>query len=264
VCAEDRAKLSEFLTKEGQHLLPLVGLVEQLKLAVDELVDVMGQAVVEAVLSLSAISVAGDRHQGKAGGAVRRYGYQGGVVRLSERKLRVKRPRLRQKGGGEVPVLAYEAMRGSDRLGARMLEILVRGVSIRNYRQVLPEMAETVGVSKSAVSREFVEASAEELRSLAERNFKDTDLLAIYVDGLRFGEYLVVAAVGVDSGGKKPVLGLAEGATENATVCKDLLAGLVAHDQPAEPVAQSAPLPGHHQPGREPKLGRTTAYQPGH
>jgi len=194
VSKEDRAKLAEFLAKEGQQLLPLVDLVEQSRLAVDEMVDVMGQAVVEAVLSLSAISVAGERHQGKAGGEVRRHGRQGGVVRLSERKLRVTRPRLRRKGGGEVPVPAYEAMSGSNRLGARMLEILMRGVSTRNYRRVLPEMAATVGVSKSAVSREFVEASAEELRALAERNLKDTDLLVLYIDGLRFGDYLVVVA----------------------------------------------------------------------
>lgn len=227
VSKEDRAKLAEFLAKEGQQLLPLVDLVEQSRLAVDEMVDVMGQAVVEAVLSLSAISVAGERHQGKAGGEVRRHGRQGGVVRLSERKLRVTRPRLRRKGGGEVAVPAYEAMRTSSRLGGRMLEILMRGVSTRNYRRVLPEMAETVGVSKSAVSREFVEASAEELRSLAERSLKDLDLLVLYIDGLRFGDYLVVVAVGVDSRGRKHVLGLAEGSTENAVVCKGLLADLV-------------------------------------
>jgi transposase-like protein len=127
-----------------------------------------------------------------------------------------------------VAIPAYEAMRSSDRLGARMLEILLCGVSTRNYRRVLPEMAETVGVSKSAVSREFVEASAEELSRLSERNFKDADLLVIYMDGLRFGAYLVVVVVGVDAGGDKHLLGLAEGSTENATVCKDLLADLVA------------------------------------
>jgi putative transposase len=225
---EDRAELAKFLAKDGQHLLPLAGLIEQSKLAVDEMIDVLGRAAVEAVLMLSAASVAGERHQGRSGGEVRRHGQQGGVVRLSERKLRVNRPRLRSKGGREVAIPAYEAMRSSDRLGARMLEILLCGVSTRNYRRVLPEMAETVGVSKSAVSREFVEASAEELRRLAERNFKDTDLLAIYMDGLRFGEYLVVVVVGVDVRGEKHVLGLAEGSTENAVVCKDLLADLVA------------------------------------
>ena len=225
---EDRAELVKFLAKDGQHLLPLTGLIEQSKLAVDEMIDVLGRAAVEAVLTLSAASVAGERHQGRSGGEVRRHGQQSGVVRLSERKLRVNRPRLRSKGGREVAIPAYEAMRGSDRLGARMLEILLCGVSTRNYRRVLPEMAETVGVSKSAVSREFVEASAEELSRLAERNFKDTDLLVIYMDGLHFGAYLVVVVVGVDARGEKHLLGLAEGSTENAAVCKDLLADLVA------------------------------------
>jgi hypothetical protein len=34
-----------------------------------------------------------------------------------------------------------------------MLEILMRGVSTRNYKEVIPSMAETAGVSRSAVSR---------------------------------------------------------------------------------------------------------------
>jgi hypothetical protein len=39
-----------------------------------------------------------------------------------------------------------------------MLEIVMRGVSTRNYKEAIPTMAETVGVSKSAVSRRVVEA----------------------------------------------------------------------------------------------------------
>ena len=73
-----------------------------------------------------------------------------------------RRPRLRKKGQGEegeVPIPAYETMRQDGKLGSRMLEILLRGVSTRQYRAVLPEMAETVGVSRSSVSREAMEAS---------------------------------------------------------------------------------------------------------
>jgi hypothetical protein len=42
---------------------------------------------------------------------------------------------------------AYEALKHDDRTGSRMLEILLRGVSTRNYAKVLPEMAESVGIS---------------------------------------------------------------------------------------------------------------------
>jgi transposase-like protein len=104
----------------------------------------------------------------------------------------------------------------------------MRGVSTRNYREVLPEMAEQVGVSKSQISRENIDAGERLLQELAERDFSQQDLLIIYIDGLRFGKYLVVAAVGVDVSGQKHVLAIREGATENAEVVKSLLEELVA------------------------------------
>jgi putative transposase len=58
------------------------------------------------------------------------HGREAGTVCLRERKLRVERPRLRKKQqgeGGEVPLPAYEAMRGEGRLGGRMLETLLSG-----------------------------------------------------------------------------------------------------------------------------------------
>jgi len=89
-------------------------------------------------------------------------------------------------------------------------------------------MAEQVGVSKSQVSRENIDAGERLLQELAERDFSQHDLLILYIDGLRFGDYLVVAAVGVDAQGQKHVLALREGATENAEVAKSLLEELVA------------------------------------
>lgn len=226
----DSESLAEFLVKSGQKLLPMVELIEQSQKAVDDLIDVVGRATIEAVLKLSAQGVAGVPHPGKKGGAVGWHGRERGTVCLRERKLRVKRPRLRQKGqgkGGEVALPAYEAMRADGRLGSRMLEILLQGVSTRHYEAVLPQMAETVGVSKSSVSRQAIEASDEELRQLCERRLEDLKLLILYVDGLRFGEQQVLVAVGVDEEGQKHVLGLASGASESEVVVKGLWEDLV-------------------------------------
>jgi putative transposase len=66
------------------------------------------------------------------------------------------------------------------------------------------------------------------LKSLAERDFSQLDLLIIYIDGMQFGDFHVIAAVGVDVEGHKHVLGLREGASENAVVAKVLLEDLVA------------------------------------
>jgi putative transposase len=224
----DSQALAQFLQKEGQLLLPMVQLIEQAQLAVDELIDVTGRATLEAVLTLSAQSVAGPKHPGKAAGDIRWHGRQSGTVPLAERKLRVRKPRLRRKGGGEVEVPAYQALRQRADLGGRMLQILMHGVSTRHYATVVPQMAETVGVKKSSVSRELIEASAQTLRELAERRFDDVDLIIIYIDGLVFGEHHVLAAIGVDSTGHKHVLGLREGASENAVVARELLEDLVA------------------------------------
>ena len=222
--------LASFLAKNGQALLPMMELIEQSQVALDEVIDVAGRAMIEALLRLSAEGMAGPPHPGKKGGAIGWHGREQGTVCLKERKLRVKRPRLRKKGtkeGGEVPVPAYEAMQADGKLGSRMLEILLRGVSTRQYAKVLPQMAETVGVSRSSVSREAVEASEAELRRLCERRWDQIELLVIYVDGVRFGDHQVLGAMGVDREGRKHVLGLAEGASENEVVARGLLEDLV-------------------------------------
>ena len=81
-----------------------------------------------------------------------------------------------------MSIPAYEAMLGNSRLGRRMLEILLHGVSTRNYRKVLPQKGETVAASKFNVSREFVEASEQTLKELCERRFEDKDILIVYLE----------------------------------------------------------------------------------
>jgi putative transposase len=185
-------------------LLPMVDLIEQCHLACDELIEVTGRAAIQAVLQLSAEQVAGGPpQQGKRRtGEVVFHGQQPGTVMLSDRKLAVERPRLRSRGPGrgqEVEVPAYTAMHNQARLGARMLDILMRGVSTRQYKGVIPKMAETVGVSKSSVSRQTIEASEAEVEALLRRRFDETKLIILYIDGMTFGDHVMIGAVGVDT-----------------------------------------------------------------
>lgn len=224
-------RLAEFLTKNGQQLLPMVDLIAQSRIAIDDLVDTVGRATIEVVLRLSAEQVAGPPQQGRTRQSeIVWHGTQAGSVYLKERKLKVSKPRLRKKGigaAGEVPVPAYGAMQNRNGTSSRMLEILLEGVSTRRYQGVIPKMADTVGVSKSSVSRAMIQASEAEVEKLLHRRFDEVDLLIIYVDGMHFGEQCVIGAVGVDAQGNKHVLGIQEGATENAAAAKDLLESLV-------------------------------------
>jgi hypothetical protein len=94
-------QLAEFLVRNGHALLPMLDLIEQSRMALDELIDVMGRASVEAVLELSAMQVAGPPQQGKTRQTdIVWHGTQPGRVALKERQLRVNKPRLRKKGRG--------------------------------------------------------------------------------------------------------------------------------------------------------------------
>jgi transposase-like protein len=224
-------KLTSFLRKNGQQLLPMVDLITQSRVAINELIDSVGRAMLETILEVSAQQVAGARQPGKTrNDAVGWYGRQPGRVFLDDRKLAVERPRLRRRGRGrhkEVVVPAYAALQNRRSMQKRMLEIVMNGVSTRNYEHIIPEMAESVGVSKSSVSRETIEASEAALKDLLERRLDDKDFIVIYIDGLHCGEHCVIGAVGVDLEGHKQVLGIQEGATENGAGCKDLLQNLV-------------------------------------
>jgi putative transposase len=220
------AAIEQFAKANGQLLLPLVELITAARIAVDEVIGAVGRKTIETVLMLSATEVAGARTPGKPSGDVRWHGSQGGRVMLADRQLKVQRPRLRHRKDGEAKVPAYEALQTNDGTAQRMIGALLRGVSTRQYEEVLPEMAETAGVSRSSVSRQAIEGSAEQLRQLQERRWEAVDLLAIYIDGQRFGDHHVISAVGVDRGGDKHVLGIEIGATENAAAVKKLLVGL--------------------------------------
>lgn len=231
---ESAAVIEQFCRANGQILLPLLDLIENASQVVETVIHEIGHQTLEQILVLSAEQVAGPRTPGKASGEIRYHGSQPGRVQLADRQLRVNRPRLRHKKEGEVKVPAYERMRRDRGLGQHLLGALLRGISTREYQDVLPQMAETVGVSRSAISRKAIEASVEQLQQLQERRWENAEILVIYIDGQRFAEYHVISAVGIDRDGKKHILGIEPGATENAAAVKRLLIRLRDHGLPTD------------------------------
>ena len=223
---ESAAIIEQFCQANGQILLPIVNLIQSANEVVESVIHQIGVEILEQILILSAEQVAGPRTPGKVSGEVCHHGSQAGCVQLADRKVKVKRPRLRHKTAGEVPVPAYDMLRQDRGLAQHMLGALLRGVSTREYHEVLPQMAGTVGVSRSAISRKAIEASMQQLQQLQERRWEDIEILVIYIDGQRFGEHHILSAVGVDVDGKKHILGIEAGATENAASVNRLLTRL--------------------------------------
>ena len=158
---------------------------------------------------------------------VTRYGRQRGVVVIAGQKLPVQRPRIRYtQRCGEVELENYARLQSPDAMPQSVLKRLVRGVSCRDYEGVVDLAREGFGVNKSSVSRSFVEASAGDVRQLAERRFDGLRFPVIYLDGVQYAGETMIAALGITEDGAKRLLGVRQGATENAAVCTALLEDL--------------------------------------
>jgi putative transposase len=210
---------------------PMVEMLTQSRATLNELLHEVGRSVLEMVMEVSAAEVAGAMHQGvNRKATILRHGYQDTTIALGDRKVRVKKPRLRRRGGGagaEVAVPAHMAMLGDAEMGNQILTTMMRGVSTRNYKAILPRAATAVGINKSAVSRQYIQACAKRCQEFMERRLDDANLLVIYIDGMVFGNHHVIAAIGVDEAGQKHFLGLRQGASENAAAAKGLLEMLI-------------------------------------
>jgi transposase-like protein len=122
----------------------------------------------------------------------------------------------------------YARLQQDGRRQRAVREGIVAGLTTRNYHRAVESVLEGYGIEKSSVSREFVQASAAQLQELSERKLDELELVALLIDGIEIGKQVLVVALGIEKSGKKNVLGLWQGATENTTVVKSLLEDLVA------------------------------------
>jgi len=212
---------------EGQLWLRLPGLVRD---ALYDTVIEAGLACVDEVLEAERATLCGARYQHLSDRQALRAGHVASSLVLGGRRVGVSRPRARSIDGHELKLSSWREWSARDPLDERAMEQMVLGVSTRRYARSLEPLPEGVavrGVSKSAVSERFVYGTERKLAELMSRDLGGLGLVALLIDGVHFGEHVVLAAVGIDERGTKHVLGLREGATENAAAVRALLTDLV-------------------------------------
>jgi transposase-like protein len=208
--------------------LPLVDLLVDTRSELLELAVRSGMRVLEAMMEEDRIGLCGARYAHEPDRAASRAGGVASEVVLGGRKVAVRRPRVRA-DGHEVALPTFQLMAQTDPLNRRVVEQMLVGVSTRQYARSLEPIGDALtsrGTSKSAVSRRFVVQTTAQLEKWRSRSLVDLDLVALLIDGLHVGEHCLVAALGIDATGQKHVLGLWDGATENAALCQSLLANL--------------------------------------
>ena len=188
----------------------------------------LGLLVASAILEDEVARLCGRRYERQPDRSHTRYGRQRGVATLAGQKLPIDRPGVRRAdGGGEVALEAYARLQSGEAMPEAVLRRMVRGVSTRDYEEVIDVARDGFGVAKSSVSREFVRASAAGVKALAERRFDGERFPVVLIDGVEYAGETMVVALGITEDGTKRVLGLRQGATENAAVCGALLEDLV-------------------------------------
>ena len=229
---EPKGRVRE-LDRESQEVtlqlpLPLTELLSGVRHAVESVAAEAGLLVMKALIDEEVEQYTGPKDQHNPERQGHRWGSEEGYVVFSGRKVPMKRPRVRTVDGRERALERYKWFQTPAAMQESVGRRVVCGVTTRDYEKVIDDVCDGYGVRKSSVSRHWKALSAERLAEFVERRLDGLDLAAILIDGIAFHDYLFIVALGVDSTGRKEVLGMWQGATENAELCKELLQDLVA------------------------------------
>jgi len=198
-----------------------------LRKGVGELVRQAGLQLMDLLMQEEVRELAGERSRRQMERTASRWGSERGYAVVMGQKVPIRRPRVRSTDDQEVPLGSYEMFHRGEPLTETVWEKLMLGLSTRKYGQAVREFTEAYGLEKSAVSEHFVEASREKLQHMMERRLDKTYLCALLIDATPFAGQQMVAALGIGEDGRKTILGIRQGATENATVVGELLAELM-------------------------------------
>jgi putative transposase len=165
----------------------------------------------------------GPKSQANAGRENVRWGTQQGYCVVGGQKVPLERPRVRGKGNREVPLGSYEILQQASMMDDYVWQKIMHGITTRRYAEVVRELESVYGIEKSTISEHFIQASRDRLGLLQRRPLGEYALCAMMIDGTCFEDQDVVVAIGLTLQGYKKVLGIHQGATENATVVKHLL-----------------------------------------
>jgi putative transposase len=210
-----------------QMVLPMAEMIGWLRKGVGELIRQAGLQLMDLLMQEEVRELAGERSQRQTERTASRWGSERGYCVVMGQKVPIERPRVRTSDDKEVRLGSYEMFHRGEPLTETVWEKLMLGLSTRKYGQAVREFSAAYGLEKSAISEHFVEASRVKLKSMMERRLDKMRVCALLIDATPFAGQQMVAALGIGEDGRKTILGIRQGATENATVVSELLADLV-------------------------------------
>ena len=165
--------------------------------------------------------------KGTHGKSVVRWGGQGGSIYLTDQKVPVRVPRVRNmQTAREVPLEAYHKLQSPRHADEQAYRKIINGVSNRKYYDAAALVPQVYGISASSVSQRFIKQASYALQQLQERRLDHYEFVVLFIDGKRFADDGVMISLGITLQGEKVILGLEQTATENSRAIEQHITGL--------------------------------------
>ncbi len=175
-----------------------------------------GLKAVEETLKQEVTKLAGLRYRHTDDKEAYRWGRQTGSVYLTDQKVPIDVPRVRDKlQDEEIPLVTYQKLQEPSKGDEQTLLKLLNGISTHQYQKCVELAPEVFGLSPSNLSRRFKKATEAKLQQLQTRRLDDYDFIAIFIDGKRYAKDNIRIALGITIEGKKVFLGIEQTNTEN-------------------------------------------------
>lgn len=187
----------------------------------------LGLEVLTQMLEADVVEYAGEKGRHNKDRTAYRHGSENTKVVLGGEKRQIKKPRVRSTTDNELPLPTLKLFQDEKHLSKAVLMRLLSGVSTRKYEKTVDTISEdSYCTSKSEVNRKFIKSLEELMDEFFNRRLKD-EYPVIMIDGIHENNMAIIAAMGITKGGRKHILGLTHGATENNEIVKSLLNDLI-------------------------------------
>jgi putative transposase len=187
------------------------------------------QIMINELLEEEVTERAGPRycHQKPENGRYSRWGYNPGSVKIGDRRLKIDVPRLFDNiEENNIPLNRYEELKDLPEPTDQLLKGVLLGLSMRDYGKVIDHLGEGFGLSKSSISRSFIERTEEKLHEFETRPINHHKIIALFIDGKYLSKEQIIICLGVTINGDKVPLCFIQAATENSQPIRDMLEGL--------------------------------------
>lgn len=209
-----------------QLVIPLKEVVDLVQRGVMKLALRTFTEVAEGLMDGEVTALVGPKNSSGPNREMFRWGSERGYCVVGGQKVPLDRPRIRDVRKREVALGSYELLQRASLMEESVWRKMMHGLTTRRYGQVIEELEQAYGIKKSTISEHFIEASRQRLDRLLARRLHEYAFCAMLLDGTPFGDQQLITALGVTIHGQKVVLGVRQGATENTTVVRQLLADL--------------------------------------